>query len=94
MGPDLQHNGAKSGEEWKRTVRGYFTPQCPDIAPIPDYAEELDDELLTFEEIQIESNSYRWIARDRLTSGPVASSSAEYGSHSRGRNDPTVDAEL
>ena len=43
--------------EWEQQVRGYLMSQCPDAAPILDYAEELDDEILTFEMLQSESNS-------------------------------------
>ena len=35
--------------------------QCPDIAPILDFAEELDDTPLSFEGVRTESNSHRWM---------------------------------
>ena len=36
--------------------------QCPEIAPMRDYAGGQDDEVLTFEMLQKEANSDRWMA--------------------------------
>ena len=47
-------------------VRGYLMSQCPEIAPMLDYAEEQDDEELTFEMLQHESNSYRWMTETNV----------------------------
>ena len=40
---------------------GDLVSQCSDIAPIFDFAESLDDEPLTFERLQAESSTYRWM---------------------------------
>ena len=58
---DSQYDGEKSGENWMRKVRGYLVSQCSGIAPLLDFAESLDDEPITFERLQAESSSYRWM---------------------------------
>ncbi len=58
--PDFKYDGEKSGDTWVKKVRGHLVSQCSEIAPILDFAESLDDEVLTLTRLQAEANTYRW----------------------------------
>ncbi len=55
------YDGERHGEVWKRKVRGYWIAKCPDILPILNFAEDLDTAELTFEGLQREASSYKWM---------------------------------
>ena len=59
--PDFKFDGEGNGGAWMKRMRTYLVSQCAEIAPILDFAESLDDEVLTLERLEGESNTYRWM---------------------------------
>ena len=56
-----QYDGCNAGEHWRRKVRGYWIAKCPDLMPLLDWSEGMDEAEITPEILTQEANSHRWM---------------------------------
>ncbi len=54
-----QYDGGNAGEHWRRKIRGYMIATCPDVMPLLDWAEGMDENEITPEILSREASSHR-----------------------------------
>ena len=50
-----------AGEKWRKVTRGYFIQKCPDLLPVLNWAESLDDEEVTREAVTAKQMDLEWM---------------------------------
>ncbi len=55
------YGGVSGGEQWRRKIRGYWVAKCPGLLPLLDWAEGMDDEEITEEELKDKAESHFWM---------------------------------
>ena len=51
LSPAYTYDGGSGGEHWRRKIRGYWVAKCPALLPLLDWAEAMDDECITQDEL-------------------------------------------
>ena len=73
LSEDYRYDGANGGAKWKKRVRGYWLSKLPDFQPILDWAEDMDDQLVTDDLLKALAAAHYWMTEVdvRRTSGII-----------------------
>ena len=61
LSEDYRNDGANGGAKWKKRVRGYWLSKLPDLQPLLDWAEGMDDQPVTEEVIHNLASVHHWM---------------------------------
>ena len=61
LSSDYSFDGVKSGDSWRKKLRGYFISRLPEMLPILDYAEGMGNEEITNDMLMKEASNCRWM---------------------------------